>query len=104
MAVQTSKQLFARRQELASNQASLMAEGNEDDARVVEGQIRELDRTLEHVLDEEERLRARAIWVPRASMSLTCRRKAERRWLRGWRGASSPRRRAAASEKIQGLP
>lgn len=58
MAVQTSKQLFARRQELANTQASLMTEGNEDDARVVEGQIREIDRTLEHVLDEEEKLRA----------------------------------------------
>lgn len=57
MAVQTSKQLFARRQELANNQASLMAEGLEDEARVVEGQIREIDITLEHVLDEEERLR-----------------------------------------------
>lgn len=57
MAVQTSKQLFARRQELASTQASLMTEGLEDEARVVEGQIRELDITLEHVLDEEERLR-----------------------------------------------
>jgi len=57
MAVQTSKQLFARRQELATNQASLMAEGLEDEARVVEGQIREIDITLDHVLDEEERLR-----------------------------------------------
>ena len=57
MAVQTSKQLFARRQELASTQASLMTDGLEDEARVVEGQIRELDITLEHVLDEEERLR-----------------------------------------------
>ena len=57
MAVQTSKQLFARRQELANTQASLMTDGLEDEARVVEGQIRELDITLEHVLDEEERLR-----------------------------------------------
>lgn len=58
MARKTSKQLFARRQELASNQASLMTDGLEDEARVVEGQIRELDITLEHVLDEEEKLRA----------------------------------------------
>lgn len=57
MAVQTSKQLFARRQDLANTQASLMAEGLEDEARVVEGQIREIDITLDHVLDEEERLR-----------------------------------------------
>ena len=58
MAVQTSKQLFSRRQELASTQASLMTDGLEDEARVVEGQIRELDITLEHVLDEEDRLRS----------------------------------------------
>ena len=58
MAVQTSKQLFARRQELANTQASLMTEGLEDEARVVEGQIREIDITLDHVLDEEDRLRA----------------------------------------------
>lgn len=58
MAIQTSKQLFARRQELANTQASLMTEGLEDEARVVEGQIRELDITLEHVLDEEEKLRS----------------------------------------------
>ena len=57
MTVQTSKQLFARRQELANTQASLMTDGLEDEARVVEGQIRELDITLEHVLDEEEKLR-----------------------------------------------
>ena len=57
MAVQTSKQLFARRQELATTQASLMSDGLEDEARVVEGQIRELDITLEHALDEEQRLR-----------------------------------------------
>ena len=58
MAAQTSKQLFARRQELATTQASLMTEGREDEARVIEGQIREIDITLDHVLDEEERLRA----------------------------------------------
>ena len=57
MAVQTSKQLFARRQELANTQASLMSDGLEDEARVVEGQIREIDITLDHVLDEEQRLR-----------------------------------------------
>ena len=57
MAVQTSKQLFARRQELANTQASLMSEGLEDEARVVEGQIKEIDITLDHVLDEEQRLR-----------------------------------------------
>ena len=53
-----SKQLFARRQEMAENQHQLMDEGQVDEARVVEGQIRELDLTLEHTLDEEDRLRS----------------------------------------------
>ncbi len=66
MAIQTSKQLFARRQELANTQASLMTEGNEDEARIVEGQIREIDRTLDHVLDEEERVRAQYEAAPKA--------------------------------------
>ena len=55
---QTSRQLFARRQELANNQAALMEQGDEDGARIVEGQIREIDITLDHVLEEEERMRA----------------------------------------------
>lgn len=57
MAMETSKQLFARRQELATKQHDLVAEDKVDEARVVEGQIAEIDRTLDHVLDEEERLR-----------------------------------------------
>lgn len=69
MAMQTSKQLFARRQELANSQRDLMAEGNENEAQVVEGQIRELDITLEHVLDEEERLRAEYKAAPAAPKS-----------------------------------
>ena len=60
MAIETSKQLFARRQELADAQASLVTEGKEDEARVIEGQIREIDRTLDHVLDEEASLRDQA--------------------------------------------
>lgn len=55
--MQNSKQLFARRQELADKQRALMDEGMVDEARVVDGQIRELDITLEHVLDEEQKLR-----------------------------------------------
>ena len=54
----TSKELFARRQELSSKQHDMMAEDKVDEARVIEGQIAEIDRTIEHVLDEEERLRA----------------------------------------------
>lgn len=57
MAMQTSKQLFARRQELANKQHDLMAEDKVDEARIVEGQIAELDITLDHVLDEEDKLR-----------------------------------------------
>lgn len=55
--METSKQLFARRRELADKQHDLMKEEMVDEARVIEGQIAELDRTIEHVLDEEERLR-----------------------------------------------
>ena len=69
MAVQTSKQLFARRQELANTQNALMDEGKVDEAQIVEGQIRELDITLDHVLDEEDKLRNeyRATPAPSAS-------------------------------------
>ena len=69
MAFQTSKQLFARRQELATTQASLMTDGLEDEARVVEGQIREIDRTLEQVLEDEERMRAEYQAAPAPSTS-----------------------------------
>lgn len=71
MALQTSKQLFARRQELANTQASLMTDGLEDEARVVEGQIREIDITLDHVLDEEERLRSEYHAAPEPTMRLS---------------------------------
>lgn len=57
MPAQTSRQLFARRNELADKQHDLMAEGNEAEARIVEGQIREIDRTLDYVLEQEESLR-----------------------------------------------
>jgi len=53
----TSKELFARRQELASKQHDLMTDDMVDEARVIEGQIAEIDRTIEHVLDEEDRMR-----------------------------------------------
>ena len=69
MAIQTSKQLFARRHELADRQSALMTDGLEDEARVVEGQIREIDITLEHVLDEEERLRNERQAAPDPSVS-----------------------------------
>jgi hypothetical protein len=55
--MKNSKQLFAERQRLADNQAALVAENKTDEALVVEGQIKQLDITLEHVLDEEDKLR-----------------------------------------------
>ena len=67
--MKNSKELFKRRQELADKQAELMAEDNADDARIIEGQIRELDITLEHVLEEEERLRDQFQAVPTAELS-----------------------------------
>ena len=53
-----SKELFARRQEMADKQHQLMSDGLTDEAMVLEGQIKEIDITLDHVLDEEARLRA----------------------------------------------
>lgn len=69
--METSKQLFARRRELADKQHDLMKEEMVDEARVIEGQIAELDRTIEHVLDEEERLRDefKAIPEPKGSFA-----------------------------------
>lgn len=61
---QTSRQLFARRQELASAQVSLVEEGRVDEAQVVEGQIREIDITLDQVLEDEERMRGEAAAAP----------------------------------------
>ena len=55
--MQNSKELFAERQRLADSQALLMADDKADEALVIEGQIKQLDITLEHVLDEEEKLR-----------------------------------------------
>lgn len=68
--MKTSKQLFARRHELDAEQHRLMDEGNVDEARVIEGQIRELDMTLDHVLDEEEKMRDAYIAAPASPKSL----------------------------------
>ena len=67
--MKTSKQLFARRQELDAEQHRLMDENLVDEARVIEGQIRELDLTIEHVLDEEERMRAEYQAAPTENVS-----------------------------------
>lgn len=53
----TSKQLLARRRELERNQAQLMEDGETDKARVLEGQIKELDITLDSIVEEEDRIR-----------------------------------------------
>ena len=53
-----SKELWARRQEMADKQHQLMADNMVDEARVVEGQIMELELTLQHTIEEEDKLRA----------------------------------------------
>lgn len=66
-----SKELWAERSKLVENQRALMDEDKVDEARVVEGQIKQIDLTLEHVLDEEEKLRSSASIpkTPRASFA-----------------------------------
>lgn len=66
-----SKELWAERNKLVENQRALMDEDKVDEARVVEGQIKQIDLTLEHVLDEEEKLRSSASIpkTPRASFA-----------------------------------
>lgn len=58
--MENSKQLFEERKRLAEAQNKLMDEGKETDALIVQGQIQQIDTTLEHVLDEEDRLRNEA--------------------------------------------
>lgn len=66
-----SKELWAERNKLVANQRTLMDEDRVDEARVVEGQIKQIDLTLEHVLDEEEKMRrdARTQKTPSASFA-----------------------------------
>ena len=66
-----SKELWAERNKLVENQRALMDEDKVDEARIVEGQIKQIDLTLEHVLDEEEKLRSSASIkkTPRASFA-----------------------------------
>ncbi len=58
MTILNSKQLWGERKRLADAQASLMAEDKVDEARIVEGQIKQLDLTIEHVIDAESELRS----------------------------------------------
>lgn len=57
MAILNSKQLWAERKRLADAQAAFMDEGKEHEALVVEGQIKQLDLTIEHVIDAENEMR-----------------------------------------------
>lgn len=66
-----SKELWAERNKLVENQRALMDEDKVDEARIVEGQIKQIDLTLGHVLEEEEKLRSSASVqkTPRASFA-----------------------------------
>ena len=57
MPVLTSKTLWQERNRLSEEQHKLAADGKTDEALVIEGQIKQLDLTLEHVIDEEANLR-----------------------------------------------
>ncbi len=52
-----SKELWAERQKLADSIGGLVAEGKVDEARIAEGQVKQLDITLEQVLADEAALR-----------------------------------------------
>lgn len=56
-----SKQLWARRRELAKKVNELIDANNKDEALRIEGQIRELDEEITRVTEEEERARAAAV-------------------------------------------
>lgn len=53
-----SKELWNKRKQLSEAQASCMNDGKVDEAHVIQGQIIELDATIEHVIAEEDALRA----------------------------------------------
>lgn len=57
MAILNSKTLWQERSRLAAEQARLAEAGDADKALVIEGQIQQLDLTIEHVINEEDELR-----------------------------------------------
>lgn len=57
MAILNSKQLWQERSRLSEEQRKLVDDGRVDDARIVEGQIKQLDITLESVIDAEDAMR-----------------------------------------------
>lgn len=66
MAILNSKELWSERNRLADAQAQLMTDGKEDEARIVEGQIRQLDITIGHVIGAEDELRSQPAPKPAA--------------------------------------
>lgn len=57
MAILNSKQLWAERSRLAEEQRRAVDDKNQDKALIIQGQIEQIDSTLNHVLDEEDALR-----------------------------------------------
>lgn len=68
--IMNSNQLWAERHRLADAQAKAMEAGDHDAALVYDGQIRQLDITLGHVLEEEEQARNAAPGVRFETASL----------------------------------
>ena len=57
MAIMNSKQLWAERNRLADEQRKAAEDQDQDKALVLQGQIEQLDLTITHVIDEEDKLR-----------------------------------------------
>lgn len=66
----TSKALFAERKRLQGEIDKAMAEDRKSDALVIQGQIKQIDISLDQVLDDEEKMRAQARRTPAATMTL----------------------------------
>lgn len=67
--METSKQLFARREALAAEQESLVQGGSIEDAMRLEGRIQEVDDQLRRALDAEDTMRVEAKAAPKAAKS-----------------------------------
>lgn len=57
MAILNSKELWAERSRLSDAQRQLMEDGKTDEAFIVEGQIKQLDLTIGHVIEAEDEIR-----------------------------------------------
>ena len=60
MAIMNSKQLWAERNRLADEQRKAAEDQDQDKALILQGQIEQLDLTITHVIDEEDKLRNRS--------------------------------------------